>query len=54
MPFAGYKDFQDCVDRNRDKADPKAYCAEIMIRAGEARTRRKSRTVSLKEQEKKR
>lgn len=30
MPFAGYKDFDDCVAKNRDKRDPKAYCAEIM------------------------
>ena len=32
MPFAGYKDFDDCVRRNRDKDDPKAYCARIMQR----------------------
>ena len=31
-PFAGYKDFNECVSRNRDKDDPKAYCAEIMRR----------------------
>lgn len=30
MPFAGYKDFNDCVRRNRSKRDPKAYCATIM------------------------
>lgn len=29
-PFAGYTDFQDCVDQNSEKGDPKAYCAEIM------------------------
>ena len=33
MPFAGYRDFDDCVRRNRDKRDPKAYCAEIQRRA---------------------
>ncbi|MDE1868114.1 MAG: hypothetical protein KGI08_10460, partial [Thaumarchaeota archaeon] len=30
MPFAGYKDFDDCVAKNSDKSDPKAYCATIM------------------------
>jgi len=30
MPFAGYTDFDDCVSKNRDKKDPKAYCATIM------------------------
>lgn len=30
MPFAGYKDFADCVAKNRDKDDPEAYCATIM------------------------
>jgi hypothetical protein len=29
-PFAGYNDFADCVAKNRDKDDPKAYCATIM------------------------
>jgi hypothetical protein len=30
MPFAGYKDFDECVRKNRDKKDPDAYCASIM------------------------
>ena len=29
MPFADYKDFQDCVNQNQDKEDPKAYCGFI-------------------------
>lgn len=29
MPFAGYRDFDDCVRRNQDKDDPEAYCAFI-------------------------
>ncbi len=29
MPFAGYKDFADCVAKNQDKGDPEAYCAVI-------------------------
>ena len=32
MPFAGYDNFDDCVAKNREKADPKAYCAEVMRR----------------------
>lgn len=29
MPFGEYKDFADCVAKNSDKEDPKAYCAAI-------------------------
>ena len=29
MPFAGYKNFKDCVRKNRDKKKPEAYCGEI-------------------------
>lgn len=29
MPFGQYKDFADCVAKNRDKNDPEAYCATI-------------------------
>lgn len=29
-PFAGYTDFEDCVRQNKDKDDPKAYCATII------------------------
>jgi len=28
-PFAGYDDFEDCVQQNQDKEDPEAYCGEI-------------------------
>ncbi|MDD3493064.1 MAG: hypothetical protein PHZ19_06195 [Candidatus Thermoplasmatota archaeon] len=28
-PFAGYKDFDECVSKNQDKDDPEAYCAAI-------------------------
>lgn len=33
MPFANYVDFQDCVNKNQDKSDPKAYCAVIQKQA---------------------
>lgn len=29
MPFGEYKDFDECVRKNSDKQDPKAYCAKI-------------------------
>jgi len=28
-PFAGYKNFEDCVAKNQDKNNPEAYCGEI-------------------------
>jgi len=33
MPFAGYKDFDECVSKNSDKEDPAAYCAAIQQKA---------------------
>ena len=30
MPFAGYKNFADCVRQNKGKKDPQAYCGSIM------------------------
>ena len=33
MPFGTYKDFSDCVNKNKDKDDPKAYCAAIQKKA---------------------
>lgn len=29
MPFAGYRDFADCVSKNSDKENPEAYCGKI-------------------------
>ena len=29
MPFGEYKDFDDCVSKNKDKDDPSAYCGSI-------------------------
>jgi hypothetical protein len=29
MPFGKYRDFQDCVNKNKDKDNPEAYCAVI-------------------------
>ena len=30
MPFAQYKNFKECIEKNSDKKDPSAYCATIM------------------------
>ncbi len=29
MPFAGYRDFDECVRKNSKKDNPKGYCATI-------------------------
>ena len=29
MPFAGYKDWKDCIRKNKDKTDPEKYCGYI-------------------------
>jgi len=29
MPMGKYKNFQDCVEKNKDKKNPEAYCGEI-------------------------
>lgn len=34
-PFAGYRNFQDCVRKNQGKKNPVAYCAEVMRRIEE-------------------
>ncbi len=33
MPFAGFEDFEDCVNKNQDKSNPEAFCALLMQRA---------------------
>jgi hypothetical protein len=32
-PFAGYKNFAECVKKNKDKEDPDAYCGAIKAKA---------------------
>lgn len=29
MPFGNYKDFDDCVDKNKGKKNPQAFCGAI-------------------------
>ncbi|MCK5344409.1 MAG: phage portal protein, partial [Candidatus Heimdallarchaeota archaeon] len=31
-PFAGYRNFKDCVGQNQDKENPEAFCAAVMER----------------------
>jgi len=35
-PFAGYDDFDDCIQQNSDKADPEAYCSVIKRKTEQA------------------
>lgn len=42
MPFAGYRDFKDCVQKNQSKKNPQAYCAAIMART-EGRKRKRGK-----------
>lgn len=35
MPFADYKDFDDCVSKNQDKDNPEAYCGSIKAKVEE-------------------
>lgn len=37
-PFAGYKDFADCVSKNQDKHDPEAYCGSIKHKVEDSKT----------------
>jgi len=47
-PFAGYKNFEDCVNQNKDKDDPQAYCAAIMHRV-EGKANKESEDVDKPE-----
>ena len=39
-PFAGYENFEDCENKNRDKGDTGAYCGEIHHKVQEGRERK--------------
>ena len=47
MPMGDYKDFDDCVSKNRDKEDPKAYCGSIKKKVEKMSS--DSQTVTLSE-----
>ena len=49
MPFANYKDFDDCTKKNSDKENPGAYCGAIKKKTeGESmNTQEKDQTVKF-------
>jgi hypothetical protein len=48
-PFADYKDFADCVSKNKDKRNPEAYCASIEQKIKEARKKKDAEPRTEKE-----
>lgn len=46
MPFAGYSDFADCVAKNKDKGNPKAYCGSIQARV-EGKSKKKTKHQAM-------
>ena len=50
MPFAGYKDFADCVKKNQSKGNPKAYCATIQQKAEGKEVKFFNSNIKLKEE----
>ena len=40
-PIGEYSNFADCVKKNKDKKDPKAYCGTIEHNIKEAREKKK-------------
>lgn len=48
MPFAGYKDFKDCVQKNKKKvSNPQAYCASIERKVEDYRKKKGKNTSQL-------
>lgn len=41
MPFAGFKDFADCVRKNKNKRNPEAFCGAIKARVEGKNTRKR-------------
>ena len=53
MPFAGFKNFKDCVAKNQDKGNPQAFCASIQRKVEgkkESKISEKFGKIDLKEQ----
>ncbi len=40
MPFGPYASFDDCVRKNKDKRNPRGYCAEVERKIKERRKRK--------------
>ena len=51
MPFGPYKDFNECVAKNKSKSNPSAYCATIKRKAEgkECKISEKFGKIDLKE-----
>lgn len=43
MPFAKYKDFDNCVSKNKDKGNPQAYCGSIKAKTEKMKLNKKLR-----------
>ena len=50
LPFGQYKNFDDCVAKNKDKSNPKAYCATIQRKAEGKETKFFNSNIKLKEE----
>lgn len=51
MPFGQYKNFADCVTKNKSKSNPKAYCATIQRKAeGKKEIKFFTSNIKLKEE----
>jgi len=47
MPFGEYENFDDCVAKNQDKEDPKAYCAALQKQLEESAGVREIRPFAI-------
>ena len=53
MPFGGFKNFADCVAKNKDKDNPQAFCASIQSKVeGKKELKFNASKIKLKEEEK--
>lgn len=48
MPFGDYTDFQDCLNKNKGKENPSAYCGAIKHKVEGAKLKTKIATLKLK------
>jgi hypothetical protein len=44
-PFAGYRNFQDCVKKNQDKENPEGYCGKIKLQTEGSDSRSRPRRM---------
>lgn len=46
MPFAGYRNFADCVAKNKNKGNPAAYCGAIQAQV-EGKSKKKTKRQAM-------